>query len=90
MGNHESSGPHQGQEFIQVIDVAVFVRIDKDQINGSSQLGHSLMRIAFNNGNQVIDAGSFKIFLRLFDTLGIDFESGEFAAGRLQRQSEPD
>ena len=46
MGNHQSSGPHQGQEFIQVIDVAnPLVCIDKDQINGSSQLGHSLMRI---------------------------------------------
>jgi hypothetical protein len=35
------------------------------------------MSIAFNQGDQVIDAGSFKVFSRLFDTLGIDFKGGE-------------
>ena len=62
MGNHQSSGPHERQEFIKVIDVTVFGRIDKDQINGSSQLGYALMRITFNDGNQALDAGSFKSF----------------------------
>jgi hypothetical protein len=87
---YEASVPHQRQEFIQVIEVTVFVGVNKDQINGSGQLGHFLMSIAFNLGDQVIDARSFKIFPRMLGTLEIDFKGGEFAAGHLQRQSEPD
>ena len=45
MGDHQASRPDERQEFIQVIEVTLFVGVNEDQINGSFQLCHFLMSI---------------------------------------------
>ena len=70
--------PYQRQQLIQVIDVTVFVGVDEEQIDRPSQFRHCFMSIAFNLCDQVIDAGPFEVFSRLFDALAIDFKGGEF------------
>jgi hypothetical protein len=71
---YEASVPHQRQEFIQVIEVTVFVGVNKDQINGSGQLGHFLMSIAFNLGDQVIDARTAPQVYKITDSVVLNLK----------------
>jgi hypothetical protein len=86
---NESAGPHQRQQAVQVVDVALLVGIEEEYVEGLLQARDGLVRVAFDDGHQLADARFTEMFAGGGGPPAVILERRQPAAGLVQGQTEP-
>jgi hypothetical protein len=90
VGDDQAPGAYIRKEFVQIVDIAFLVGIEKHDVDGTLQLLDLFMSVAFHERDKVLHRGLLEIRPGCCGTLGIDLVGGQFSARLLECQAVPD
>jgi len=89
VGKHQAAAPHQGQQPVEIVHVAILVGVEKQDVERILQLRDRLMGVALDDGRQVRDAGLAEMLARRRGPAPVVLERGQAAARLVQGQAKP-
>ena len=90
MGYDQSARTYQRQELIEIVNVALLVCIEEQDIDWLFELRDFLVGVALYERHHLIDTGTFEVLAGQRRSPGVNLMGGQLATCLLKREAEPD